>query len=144
MLPQVFEKRNYPRYPMPDGVIVTLKPNAEILGQLLDIGPGGLAFRYVELGTAVPEPDAELVILQPRPRIYLEGIPFRTVSDVAVPNEFSFSALSIRRHSVAFGTLSDSQRKQLERLIRSQPPFPLFIAHSSPSRCLSQPCNRHP
>lgn len=132
MGPQVSEKRNYPRYPMPDGVIVTLKPNAEILGQLLDIGPGGLAFRYVEMGAAVPEQDAELVILQPRPRIYLEGIPFRTVSDVAVPNEFSWSALSIRRHSVAFGTLSDSQRDQLEQLFRSHTPFPPFHSAFQP------------
>jgi hypothetical protein len=132
MIAQSFEKRNYPRYPMPDGVIVTLKPNAEILGQLLDIGPGGLAFRYVEMGAAATEQDAELVILQTRPRIYLEGIPFRTVSDVALPNEFSFSALSIRRRSVAFGNLSGTQRKQLEQLIRIHTPLPLFYSAFQP------------
>lgn len=139
MNPHGFEKRRHRRYPMPDGIIVNLKPHTEILGQLLDLGRGGLAFRYIDMWADLPETDCELVILQPRPRIYLEGIRFRTVSDVAVPSPFSFSSLSIRRRGVAFETLSDRQHRQLERLIRIHTPLPSFHSTAQPPRMSMPP-----
>jgi len=41
------EHRKYTRYHVPEGSFVTLGPSNAILGQILDISMGGLAFRYI-------------------------------------------------------------------------------------------------
>ena len=118
MLPAMstLEKRKHLRYPALDGVIVALNPKAEILGQMIDIGLGGLSFRYIDTEVESP-PSHELLILLNKPRFYLENIPFRTVTDHELPNEFIFSAVSVRRMGVAFGDLTTAQRTQLEDFI---------------------------
>lgn len=132
MLDCSFEQRKFPRHAMPDGVIVADSRAGGLLGQLIDIGLGGLAFRYIDMMADIVETDGELVILQPQPRIYVEGLPFRTVSDVAVHNPFSFSSLPIRRRSVAFGRLNSEHRNQLEKLIHSHTPPPSYQAIPQP------------
>ena len=110
------EKRQHMRYPALDGAIVALNPKAEILGQIIDIGLGGLSFRYIDTEVESP-PSEELLILQNKPRFFLENIPYRTVTDKELPNEFIFSAVSVRRMGVEFGNLTDTQRTQLEDFI---------------------------
>ena len=114
--PSIIEKRRHLRYPALDGVIVALNPKAEILGQMIDIGLGGLSFRYIDTEVAAP-PSDELLILLNKPRFYLENLPFRTVTDFELPNEFIFSTVSIRRMGIAFGDLTSKQRTQLEDFI---------------------------
>ena len=118
MLPAAatLERRQYARYPALDGIIVALNPNADILGQMIDIGLGGLSFRYIETEIETP-PSKELLILLNRPRFYLENIPYRTVTDQELPNEFIISAVSVRRMGVEFGNLTPAQRTQIEDLI---------------------------
>jgi hypothetical protein len=118
MLPAMstLEKRRHLRYPALDGVIVALNPKAEILGQMIDIGLGGLSFRYIDTEVEAP-PSNELLILLNKPRFYLQNLPFRTVTDQELPNEFIFSAVSVRRMGVAFGPLTSAQRTQLEDFI---------------------------
>jgi len=135
MLDAHAEQRKHPRYTTSEGAIVTFKPDTEILGQLIDIGHGGLAFRYIDMLTDIRDPESGLVIFQPNPRVYLEGVPFRTVSDIAVRSQYSFSSLPIRRRSVAFGPLSPTQQDQLERLIR---------CHSAVTSTFAAAARRHP
>ena len=116
MLPAVHEKRQHMRYPALDGAIVALNPKAEILGQIIDIGLGGLSFRYIDTEVETPT-SKELLILLNKPRFFLENLPYRTVTDKELPNEFIFSAVSVRRMGVEFGDLSDAQRTQLEDFI---------------------------
>ena len=118
MLPAVsrLEKRQHLRYPALDGVIVALNPKAEILGQMIDIGLGGLSFRYIDTEVDTP-PTKELLILLNKPRFFLENLPYRTVTDRELPNEFIFSAVSVRRMGVEFGKLTSTQRTQLEDFI---------------------------
>lgn len=118
MLPAMstLEKRRYQRYPALDGVIVALNPKAEILGQMIDIGLGGLSFRYIDTDVETP-PSKDLLILLNKPRFYLENLPYRAVTDYELPNEFIFSAVSVRRMGVEFGNLTSAQRTQLEDFI---------------------------
>ena len=118
MLPAMstLEKRRFLRYPALDGVIVALNPKAEILGQMIDIGMGGLSFRYID-PEVEPPPSNELLILLNKPRFYLENLAFRTVTDCELPNEYIFSAVSVRRMGVEFGSLTPAQRTQLEDFI---------------------------
>lgn len=111
-----FEKRMHFRYPALDGMIVALNPKGEILGQMIDIGLGGLAFRYIDTEVEAP-PSTELLIVFNKPRFFLENIPYRTVTNQELPNEFIFSAVSVRRMGVKFGNLTASQQTQLEDLI---------------------------
>ena len=110
------EKRQHMRYPALDGAIVALNPKAEILGQIIDIGLGGLSFRYIDTEVEAP-PSQELLILLNKPRFFLENLPYRKVTDKELPNEFIFSAVSVRRMGVEFGNLTDTQRTQLEDFI---------------------------
>ena len=118
MLPAMstIEKRRQVRYPALDGTIVALNPKAEILGQMIDIGPGGLSFRYIE-SVIDPAPTTELVILLDKPRFYLDKLPYRKANDYEMPSEFIFSVIPVRRMGVEFGDLTAAQRKQLENFI---------------------------
>ena len=118
MLPAMspLEKRRHVRYPALDGVIVALNPKAEILGQMIDVGLGGLSFRYIE-PEIDPSPSHELLILLNKPRFYLQSLPYRMVNDYELPNEFIFSAVTVRRMGVEFGNLTAAQRTQLEDFI---------------------------
>ena len=81
------EKRKHQRFTTEEPIIVALMPQAEILGHLIDIGMGGLAFRYID-AVITEAPAVDLLILKPKPRVYLERIPFRVVADQALPREF--------------------------------------------------------
>lgn len=120
------EKRQYDRYTAVEGVIVAIRPRDEILGQMIDIGPGGLSFQYINLATE-DNLSADLTILVSTPRLVLENIPFRTVADFALMSEFSFSSIPLRRRCVAFGSMPPAKRAEIEQLILyctfSKPPF---------------------
>ena len=110
------DRRRYVRYPAMDSAIVALKPHAEILGQMIDISLTGLSFRYIDTDT-VKSPSSQLIILMPKPRFFLDGIPFRSVSDFELKSEFSFSTIPVRRRCVAFGKLDSHQQTRLEDFI---------------------------
>ena len=110
------EERTHRRYPGAEGAIVAVRPRAEILGQMIDIGLGGLSFQYID--SAIDEsPSEELTILMSAPRFYLDRIPYRTVADFALPQEFSFSSIPVRRRCVAFGDLSAEKRDGIKQVI---------------------------
>ena len=111
------ERRKEKRYPVQKGVLVAPSTQARKLWQVLDIGKGGLAFRYVsnddELKTS-----SELDIVTGDTRFLLEQIPFRSISDFEMSDE-PVSSHKVRRRGVQFGALTDTQVRQLDYLIRS-------------------------
>ncbi len=110
------DKRAYKRYPGVEGAIVAVRPQAEILGQMIDVGLGGLSFQYID--SAIDEsPSVELTILMSVPRLYVDRIPYRTVADFALPQEFSFSSIPVRRRCVAFGRLTPAKSDAIKQLI---------------------------
>ena len=104
------------RYPAMDGVVVAVRPHTEILGYMIDVSLGGLSFRYID-SSLDEKSSSELTILVSAPRLCLDRIPYRTVNDFALPAEFSFSSIRIRRRCVEFGQLNVQQRHALEELI---------------------------
>ncbi len=111
------ERRGNKRYRAREGVLVAPDRHMRRLWQVLDIGKGGLAFRYVsnegELKTS-----SSLDIVTGDTRFLLEQIPFRSVSDGEISDE-PVSSRTVRRRGVQFGSLNDTQVRQLEYLIRS-------------------------
>ena len=115
-LNQKMNRRKHKRYPGVEGAIVAARPRAEILGQMIDVSLGGLSFQYID--SAIDEsPSDELTILMSSPRLYLDRIPYRTVADFALPQEFSFSAIPVRRRCVVFGLLTPEKRDGIKQLI---------------------------
>ncbi|MGW8186100.1 MAG: hypothetical protein ACWGNK_02505 [Desulfobacterales bacterium] len=110
------DRRKHKRYPGVEGAIVAVRPRAEILGQMIDVGLGGLSFQYIDSATD-ERPSDELAILMSTPRLYLDRIPYRTVGDFALPQAFSFSSIPVRRRCVAFGHLTPEKRDGIKQLI---------------------------
>jgi hypothetical protein len=111
------ERRKNKRYRVQKGVLVA--PNARVrkLWQVLDIGMGGLAFRYVG-NTGELKTSSELDIVTGDTRFLLEQIPFKSTSDLEMSDD-STSSRKLRRRGVRFGDMNDTQVRQLEYLIRS-------------------------
>jgi hypothetical protein len=111
------ERRKNKRYRVQKGVLVAPSTHVRKLWQVLDIGKGGLAFRYVsndgELKTS-----SELDIVTGDTRFLLEQIPFRSISDFEMSDK-PVSSRKVRRRGVQFGALTDTQVRQLDLLIRS-------------------------
>ncbi len=112
------EQRQHARFPALEGAIVALKPHAEILGQMIDISLSGLSFQYIDSALTLNQsPSSELIILMTKPRFFLDRIPYRTVADFELANEFSFSSIPVRRRCVEFEVMSLDKRSQLEDFI---------------------------
>jgi hypothetical protein len=111
------DRRRNRRYSVDKGVLVAPDSNVRRLWQVLDIGKGGLAFRYVS-GDGELTTSSELDIVTGDTRFLLERIPFESISDSELSDD-PVSNRKVRRHGVQFGDLNDTQVKQLEVLIRS-------------------------
>ena len=86
--------------------------------QMIDISLDGLSFQYIDSALAAKHrPSSELMILLTKPRFLLDRIPYRTVTDFELANEFSFSSIPIRRRCVEFELMSLDKRSQLEDFI---------------------------
>ena len=93
-------------------------PHSGMLGDIIDISRGGLAFRH----TAIKKRSRslfELKILLADGSFFLDRIPFDTISDIEVENELSLESVPVWRRSVQFGELTDSQTLQLEYFIQN-------------------------
>jgi hypothetical protein len=110
------DRRRLGRYPVIEGVIVALMPQAEVLGQMLDISTGGLSFCYID-SVFEESPSSELLILLSKPRFCLDKIPYQTVADFPIRNEFSFSSIPVRRRCVRFQPLNREQQSHLKWFI---------------------------
>ena len=108
--------RKYERYSAREGAIVALKPQSNILGQMIDIGMGGLSFRYIE-SQEPPGDSNELVILVTSQSFFLDKVPFITVSDIEIENNISFSSIQMRRCSVEFVGLNLEQAASIQNFI---------------------------
>jgi hypothetical protein len=108
--------RKYERYSAREGAIVALKPQSNILGQMIDIGMGGLSFRYIE-SQEPPGDSKELVILVASQNFFLDKVPFITVSDIEIENNISFSSIQMRRCSVEFVGLNLEQAASIQNFI---------------------------
>ena len=101
---------------LPAIAVVSAKPTI-LLGQIQDISLGGLSFTYMY--SALQHNEAsKLDILLPGEKYYLNGLPFKTVSDSVIPRMNPFSMITMSRRGVRFSNLTPYQMSQIEELIR--------------------------
>jgi len=112
-----FNKRKHKRFQAKDRSYVEVKESNKV-GQILDIGAGGLAFTYIDIGDR-PNGSFDLDILSKDIGFHLENISFKTVSDLALKGKFAFSTTKTRRCGGLFRQLKQDQISQLEYFIRN-------------------------
>ena len=118
-------RRKHKRYEVPIGSFVALGPNDTILGQIIDISMGGLAFRYID--SKMPTDASDLDIFLPERDFCLGKIPMKTISDYEIDNTVACkivggvhsSCKAMKRGSVQFGELRHHQESQLEHFIQN-------------------------
>ena len=99
------------------------------LGQIIDIGNGGLSFRYIA-SKKLPYTSLELDIVLPNRVSYLKKLPSRIMSDSAIDGETSISSragTTTRRCGVQFGDLTDDQRVDLNYFIHAYTIGPIAV-----------------
>jgi PilZ domain len=111
------ERRQQKRFKVAEGAFAALVDQESRLGQIKDISLQGLSFRYIDSNEKL-ENASELKIILGNRGVYLEKVPFKIISDFKIESEFSFSAVNMRQIGLEFGTLTEKQKKQLERFIQ--------------------------
>ena len=112
------ERRRNKRFRVQEGAIAVIRPKSTELGPIIDLSESGLAFRYI----AGDEPSSQSIehdILFGINGFYLEGITIKTISDYEIQNEESLAKTVMRRRSVEFQDLTDTQKSQLEYFLRN-------------------------
>jgi hypothetical protein len=113
---QPVEQRKHKRYKVTKRAFAVLGPEAVKLCHLIDISKGGLAFRYFVDSNGMTEEMDNLDILGGED-FYLEKVPVRVVTDMALKDESPFSSIAMRRRGVQFGQLTPKQREEVDYFI---------------------------
>jgi hypothetical protein len=111
------ERRKHERFCVRNGSFAELSPQFTILGQIMNISTGGLAFRYVASAERSKE-SSKLSILLTDGSFRLDKIRFQTIWDAPMPREFSFGAITLRQCGVRFGALTHGQQLHLQYFMR--------------------------
>ena len=114
---EVVDRRRFKRYRVKDGVFAALMPASQKLGQILDLGKGGLSFLYI-LTDESAEYSSEVDIYVVGGEYYLSGLPIRIISDIRVPNKLPVNPIVMRRQGVQFVELTPEQSCLLDILIQ--------------------------
>lgn len=124
---ELVERRERKRFSAHGGAFAILRPHFYKRGQIVDLGTGGLAFRYT---TSIEQPyepfesDMSLDIFSPdyhtsRAKISfsLTGMPIKIISDFEVAR-ISFGSIAQRRCGVQFEELTYAQKCNIEYFIQ--------------------------
>jgi len=112
------EKRKHPRFQAQYGAYAALLPDAMVLGPIINISSGGLAFQYFNNDKSRKKTAAELAIFISGSEYYLGSVPFKTISDYVLVNENPFSSISMRVCGIQFGDLTDEQKERIDYFIK--------------------------
>ena len=111
-----FRFRKRPRFNARDGVFVIMENSAR-MNQVHNISMGGLAFDYEDTGFLIGKKSYELKVMTDND-LKLDRIPFKKVSDFAV-GEVLYPYRKIKRQTVQFAGLTNSQKSQLKYFIKN-------------------------
>ena len=109
------ERRSNPRFLIKEGAVVF---NESHLGEIIDIGMGGLSFRTVDQGAKTGEV-FDLNILFGDDGFSLSQLSCRTVADFVITRELVPDTKVERRVCVQFHDLSGEKKLQLMRFIKN-------------------------
>ena len=116
---RTIERRKHKRYKAVDGAFAAISPNSHKIGQILDIGMGGLSFKYIDNGKTSHDMEAEERIFLSSMGFYVGDLPFKTISDYPVDDAPSFNGMKIRRRHIQFTDLSFKQLFDLDCYLRN-------------------------
>ncbi len=122
---EIVDHREHQRYRVPTNSYISLGSDDPIMGQIIDISVGGIAFRY--MGSAELPDESHLDIFLTEGDLCLSKVPFRTVSDYEIPNTvlcktvdpIPISCRTMRRSGLQFGELTPDQQAQLEQCLQN-------------------------
>ena len=110
------EKRKFTRFKAEQGTYVAFGTGSSLVGRLLNISGGGMAFSYIA-GDAQVAGCLCVDIFLSANRFYLKSLPFKAVSDVLVAVECPFSTVLMKQCGGKFCDLNPVQQSQLEYFI---------------------------
>ncbi len=113
------EKRKHPRYEAQYGAFAALEAPVGILGPLVNISRGGLAFKYINGNTLRAGESGELVIFSHNDGYVLKGVRYKTVSIAQLVEENPFSSISMQIIGIQFGALTQNQEDLLTVFIEN-------------------------
>jgi hypothetical protein len=114
---QSVERRKYRRAQVPEGVFVTFMPDDSRLGEVVDIGMGGLSFRYLATGES-PVASGRLNLYLSEYDFQVKAVPFQTIWDLTGHN-IPFVPVTMRRSGVQFRGLTQDQISRVEHFIHN-------------------------
>jgi hypothetical protein len=109
------ERRQHTRFHPKDG---TMAVNHHVLGPIVNISMGGLAFRYMNETTNKEISDI-LGIFLGSDNVLIEELTTKVISDKIVSSGSTFLQISTRQRSIQFTDLTKPQRIQLEDFINN-------------------------
>jgi hypothetical protein len=112
------ERRKCKRFQVPVDACVALRSDYVEVGQVIDIGMGGLAFRFVPR-EGWPSGAVELDIFMANRSYCLCKVPFKTISEFKITDEDHTCGITVKRGSVKFGKLTRDQRSHLDYFIQN-------------------------
>ena len=115
------DRRSSKRFRAHDNVFAILHSDNIIVTSLIDISMDGLSFEYAPEDEDQPCRGYGLDVFFADDNLYdfyLQNVPFETISEIELKNDFPKSAIKIKRLSVKFGKLSSTQKSQLEYFLR--------------------------
>jgi len=89
-----------------------------LIGQIVNIGRGGLAFRYMDSGEKETG-STVLDIMFAQDRFYLKNISFEIVNDFEERNAFSLSSIIMKQQCLKFKELNFYQIAKLDYFIKN-------------------------
>ena len=99
-------------------MFVALRPDYVTLGQIVNIGMGGLAFRCIRDKKPSNRP-SELDIFFPGGAFYLYKVPFVIIWGFKTANDATSNLSTMWQGGVQFGELKSHQQSQLEHFIEN-------------------------
>ncbi len=112
------ERRKQKRYSAKAGAIAILKPFYNMIGPIINISKGGLAFYYYP-SEEYPDIEecVELKIISESYNVFIEGIKVHIISNVEYIEHFHDSKSTMMRCGLQFHKLDHSSKTKIEKLI---------------------------
>jgi len=122
---EMVDHREHIRYRVPKDSFIAIGSDEPILGQIIDISMGGIAFRYMD--SKKPTDESHLHIFLTEGDMSLGQVPIKAVSDHEIPNTVLYKTVdeippsyrTMRRCGVQFGDLTRHQASQLQHYIQN-------------------------
>ncbi|HEB49002.1 MAG TPA: hypothetical protein ENI89_00175 [Desulfobulbus sp.] len=107
------DRRNFPRYRLKEGVLVTSR---HVLGPVLNLGLGGMCFEYFD-GEHLDKETLNLGIFFGQEQLLLTDIRSATVYDITLEQTEGFLPLRRKRRAIRFLDLTPGQRQAIRNLL---------------------------